>query len=90
MINLIYTILCIACLCMGFFVGYKTASKSTVNKVTISNPIKTIKEKIEDKKEQQEIQEQLEELNKIYGNLENYDGSNKGQKELKNIEIGIL
>ena len=54
------------------------------------NPIKTIKEKIEDKKEQQDIQEQLEELNKIYGNLENYDGSNKGQKELKNIEIGIL
>lgn len=90
MINLIYTILCIACLCIGFFVGYKTASGSTVNKVSIPNPIKTVKEKIEDKKEQQEIQEQLEELNKIYGNLENYDGSNKGQKELKNIEIGIL
>ncbi len=91
MINLIYTILCIACLCVGFFVGYKTANGNrTANKVSIPNPIKTVKEKIEDKKEQQEIQEQLEELNKIYGNLENYDGSNKGQKELKNIEIGIL
>jgi hypothetical protein len=90
MINLIYTILCIACLCVGFFVGYKTASGNTLSNVSIPNPIKTVKEKIEDKKEQQEIQEQLEELNIIYGNLENYDGSNKGQKELKNIEIGIL
>ena len=91
MINLIYTILCIACLCIGFFVGYKIASgNKTINKFSIPNPIKTVKEKIEDKKEQQEIQEQLEELNKIYDNIENYDGSNKGQKELKNIEIGIL
>lgn len=91
MINLIYTILCIACLCVGFFVGYKTAGgNKTVNKVSIANPIKTVKEKMEDKKAQEEIQEQLEELNKIYENLESYDGSNKGQKELKNIEIGIL
>ena len=50
MINLIYTILCIACLCVGFFVGYKTASGNTLSNVSIPNPIKTVKEKIEDKK----------------------------------------
>ena len=91
MINLIYTILCIACLCIGFFVGHKTAGEyKTVSKVSIQNPIKTVKEKMQNKKEQETIQEQLDELNRIYENIENYDGSNKGQKELKNIEIGIL
>lgn len=91
MINLIYTILCIACLCIGFFVGYKIASLNKITgKVSIPHPIKTVKEKIENKKEQEAIQEQLDELNRIYENIENYDGSNKGQKELKNIEIGIL
>ena len=91
MINLIYTILCIACLCVGFFVGYKTSNPNkTISKVSMQNPIKTVKEKIENKKEQEAIQEQLDELNRIYENIENYDGSNKGQKELKNIEIGIL
>lgn len=91
MINLIYTILCIACLCIGFFVGYKTSgnNKST-SKISIPNPIKEIKNKVEDKKANEELQEQLNELNTIYENIENYDGSNKGQKELKNVEIKIL
>lgn len=91
MVNLIYTILCIACLCVGFFVGYKTAEvNKIVSKVSIPNPVKTVKEKIEDRKVQEQIQEQLEELNRICENIENYNGSNEGQKELKNIEIGIL
>ena len=37
----------------------------------------------------EEIQEQLEELNKIYQNIENYDGTENNQKELKNIEIKL-
>ena len=91
MINLIYTILCIACLCIGFFVGYKiTGSSKITNKVSIPHPIKTVKEKMDNKREQDAIQEQLDELNRIYENIENYDGSNKGQKELKNVEIRIL
>ena len=91
MINFLYTILCITCLCVGFFVGYKISNKNkSTNKISIQNPIKTIKEKAENKKEQEAINEQLEELNKIYQNIETYDGSNKGQKELKNIEIKLL
>lgn len=90
MINLIYTILCIACLCMGFFVGYRMPRESkSVNNVPLTNPIKAVKKKIEDKKAQEEIQEQLEELNKIYQNIENYDGTENNQKELKNIEIKL-
>lgn len=94
MISFIYTTLCILCLCVGFFVGYKLSKENNmIDKVSmqkIQNPIKTVKEKIENKKEQEAIQEQLDELNRIYENIENYDGSSKGQKELKNIEIGIL
>ena len=90
MINLIYTILCIVCLCIGFFYGYRLTNKKSIENISVSNPIKKVKEKIEDKKEQEKINEQLEELNKIYENIENYDGTNKGQKELRNIEIGIL
>ena len=91
MINLIYTILCIACLCIGFFAGRKTSSNNqSINKITISNPIKKVKEKIENDKYNKEMQEQIDELNRIAENIESYDGTSENQKELKNIEIGIL
>ncbi len=88
MINLIYTILCILCLCIGFFVGYKIAKQEKLN-ISIPNPVKTIKEKIEDKKEEEKENEILEEINAIYNNIENYDGSSKNQKEVKGIEINL-
>ncbi|MCI8587931.1 MAG: hypothetical protein HFJ49_04910, partial [Clostridia bacterium] len=50
MINLIYTILCIICLCVGFFVGYKLQKKQTTKETAIPNPIKTVKEKMQNKK----------------------------------------
>lgn len=85
MINIIYTILCIISLCIGYFLGSKQEHKTV-----IQNPIKTIKEKIENKKQNEQINEQLEELNKIYYNLEHYDGTKNGQKEVKGIEIGLF
>lgn len=89
MINLIYTILCISCLCIGFFAGRKDIKNNDVD-FKISNPVKHIKEKIESEKYDKEVQEQLDELNKIAENIENYDGTPRNQKELKNIEIGLL
>lgn len=88
MINLIYTILCIVCLCIGFFVGYKIAKGEKVQ-VSIPNPVKTVKEKIETKKQNDIINERLEELNKIAYNIERYDGTTNGQKEVKGIELGL-
>lgn len=87
MINLIYTILCIACLCIGFFCGLKMNTKPTEHKVV--NPIKKIKQTIQEKKDDNELQEQLDELNRIYENIENYDGTSESQKELRNIEIKL-
>ena len=88
MVNLIYTLLCIRCLCIGFFVGYKIGKGEKVQ-VSIPNAVKTVKEKIETKKQNDKISEQLEELNKIYYNIEHYDGTPNGQKEVKGIEIGL-
>lgn len=90
MINLIYTILCIICLCIGFFTGYKLQTETKREKISIPNPIKIVKEKIQNKKENEKINEQLEEINKIYQNIENYNGSSEGQEEVKGIEIGQL
>lgn len=90
MINLIYTILCIICLCIGFFTGYRLQSDKKIERISIPNPIKTVKEKMENKKENEKIKEQLEELNKICQNIENYNGSSENQEEVKGIEIGLL
>ena len=66
------------------------ADKLVVLDADLSAATKTGIFKKEQEMIQEMIQEQLDELNRIYENMENYDGSNKGQKELKNIEIGIL
>lgn len=86
MISLIYTILCIACLCLGFFCGYRINNPKPIH---IQNPITTIKEKVENKKIIEANKEKLEEFNKILYNINNYDGTSQGQKELRNIGTGL-
>lgn len=86
MISLIYTVLCIACLCVGFFCGYRIEHQKPIH---IQNPITTVKEKMETKKIEDANKERLEELNTILENIENYDGTSQGQKELKNVGTGL-
>lgn len=86
MISLIYTVLCIACLCVGFFCGYRIGHQKPIH---IQNPITTVKEKMETKKIEDANKERLEELNTILENIENYDGTSQGQKELKNVGTGL-
>ncbi len=86
MISLIYTILCIACLCLGFFCGYRINNQKPIH---IQNPITSIKEKMETKKIEEENKEQIEEFNKILDNINIYDGTSQGQKELRNIGTGL-
>lgn len=89
MVNLIYTVLCILCLCIGFFVGFNL-QKDVKVLPKVENPIKKIKNKIAEKQEMDNIQEQIEQINTIYENIENYDGTGNNQKELKNIEVELL
>lgn len=77
MINLIYTILSIACLSVGFYFGFRVAKDSELPKVPekIKHPIKTIKEEKYQERE-------AEELNKALRNLDNYDGELSSQEEI--------
>ena len=77
MINLIYTILSIACLSAGFYFGFKIGKTSEMPKATekIKHPIKTIKEE----KEQEKA---IEELSKELKNLDNYDGTSTSQEDI--------
>jgi hypothetical protein len=60
---------------MGLHYGSKVKNNEVIN---IPNPVKAI----EEKKAQKEIKEQQNEIRQIWDNIENYDGSNKGQKKI--------
>lgn len=84
MLQLIYTILCIICLCMGFIYGYKIGRNEKIEK-----PIEKMKEivtKFKEQKEEKRIaQEQTDEMkkfNNILQNIDRYDGTARNQKEV--------
>lgn len=77
MINLIYTILSIACLSTGFYFGFKIGKTSEMPKVPekIKHPIKTMKVE----KEQEQFESKL---NKELKNLDNFDGTPESQEDI--------
>ncbi len=79
MISIIYAIVCMFSLCLGLYFGFKIAKKEQ-----IKTPIEMVKRKIEEKKEQEIYDEQIETFNNILHNINNYDGTSKNQKEIKN------
>lgn len=79
-----YSILCVACLCMGFIIGY------SLNKPPVTQETKTfIKKKPDVKKmrEQEELDEEMrktmEKYETILDNINNYDGSSNNQRKVK-------
>lgn len=84
MISLINSILPVLCLCIGFFVGYKLNTNKTIEvPEVIKHPKKYIKKKIEEKQEIKRVQEEIDYLNDVLYNIENYDGTGNGQKPIK-------
>ena len=71
--------LCISFL-LGAKVGQKVANNEPITMPTL-NPVKMVKNYKLTKKQQEEI----DELNKLMSNIDNYDGSDIGQQEV-NIE----
>lgn len=55
-------------------------------KKTIKNPITFVKQKIGEKKEEKEIEKELNYWADVFENLENYDGSAESQKEVRNVD----
>ena len=62
---------------LGLRIGQKL-SKGEVITVKELNPIKIVSRKMDE----QTINEELEKLNKVLDNIENYTGDSKGQKEV--------
>lgn len=67
--------LCIVC----FFVGAKVGQSVQKGKdITIPNPVKAVTEY----KESREYKKQQEQINTMMDNINNYDGTGMGQKDL--------
>lgn len=69
----------------AFFVGLHYGSKikngEVINKPTL-NPVKAIREKIEDSKEEAKTEKEKEIENIILSNIDNYNGSELGQIDI--------
>lgn len=74
--ELIYTIISILCLCLGFYVGYRLGKDKEIPKVSkaVVHPIKTIKENVENNRAEREQDERLQELQDDLAELDAYDG----------------
>lgn len=71
-------IFCICFLC-GAIVGQKCAKGQDIK---IENPVKAIKENIEENKSNKQREKEQEILDTIAQNIDNYDGTSRGQKEI--------
>lgn len=75
MINLIYSVLPIITMIIGFYFGFHLKDKDELPK------IKTPKEIVQEKKKQVEVKEQESELKQYLENLENYPNFQKDFKK---------
>ena len=68
---------------VSFTIGAKIGQKVAHNEPIKINPVKVIKEEIEDNKAKREIEEEERKLQTILENIDNYDGTPSKQKEVK-------
>lgn len=84
MLNLIYTIVSIACLITGFYFGFKIGKTSDIPKVSegaVKDTIKKIKHPIKTAKEEKEQEQNENDLEKAIRNLDNFDGTASSQED---------
>lgn len=80
MINLIYTILPIIALIVGFYFGYKIGKDKEIPKVEL-NPVKVIAKNVEDKRTREQAKKDAEEIDTYLSNLDNYPNNQIRFKE---------
>jgi hypothetical protein len=80
MFNLIYTILPIIALIVGFYFGYKIGKDKEIPKVEL-NPVKVIAKNVEDKREREQAKKDAEEIDTYLSNLDNYPNNQIRFKE---------
>lgn len=72
----------IVCLVVGAKVGQQTAKGEKVELPTV-NPMQAYREKEARKEARKEAQREQDRLDTILRNIENYDGTGRGQEEVK-------
>jgi hypothetical protein len=80
MFNLIYTILPIIALMIGFYFGYRIGKDKEITKVEL-NPVKVIAKNVEDKREREQAKKDAEEIDTYLSNLDNYPNNQIRFKE---------
>lgn len=79
--EIVYTVLCVACLCIGFFVGYRIGKPKQEPKTFIAKK-PSIKQKREHQEFEEEVRKQMDRYNTILDNINNYDGSTNNQRKV--------
>ncbi len=78
--------LCIACFLIGARTGQKVIKGEAVTlpgiPKEILHPIQNIQENVRVRREQEEAEAEMNKLEVIIENLERYDGTSKGQKDI--------
>lgn len=80
MVNLIYTILPIITLIVGFYFGFKIGKENEIPKTEVKSPIKIMqeyKEKKEEKKKADEEEQLKAEMTTYLENIDNYPFNQK-------------
>lgn len=71
----------IACFFIGAKVGQRVTKGENIELPSL-NPVKAIKEHNEQKQAEKEAEREQERINTIMQNIENYDGTPNGQKDV--------
>lgn len=79
LVIVVYGLIMCICFCIGAIVGQKV---SKGEQIKIPNPIGTVVNKIETAQAEKERKKLEEEYKTIAENIDNYDGTSKGQKRI--------
>lgn len=82
MISIIHTFISILCFGMGFFLGLRIGRLVTKSGVSVDEKI-IAKPTIKEKKPTKEELKELKKMEDIWNNINNYDGTESSQKEIK-------
>jgi hypothetical protein len=77
--EILYSILCVACLCIGFFVGYRLPKQAEPKEIKKPSLIKKARE---NKELEEETKKYMEKYSTILDNINNYDGSGNNQRKV--------
>lgn len=84
MMILVILVVCIANI-LCFYIGARIGQKIIRDEeVTLPNPVKEVQEQMQEYREKRKAKEEQDQLDVILANVESYDGTGYGQREVPN------